>query len=89
MIRYRAVQTLTPEVAAQVAGLTDGEGSVTLSRRHSNEHRQLVVSVAHTAAHAVLLLFGLKAASPGIAGTNHPLPFVLQTTPRPANTGPT
>lgn len=34
--------------AAYIAGLIDGEGSVTLSRRHRNENRHLVVSISNT-----------------------------------------
>lgn len=48
MMRCRITRTLSSEVAAYVAGLIDGEGTVTLSRRHRNEHRQLVVSVVNT-----------------------------------------
>ena len=45
---YRTVKTLTPVDAAYMAGLIDGEGTVTLSRRHRNDQRQLVVSIANT-----------------------------------------
>ena len=48
MIRCRTTRTLSAQTAANVAGLIDGEGTVTLCRRHSNEHRRLVVSVANT-----------------------------------------
>jgi hypothetical protein len=48
MIRYRTTRRLPAHVASYVAGLIDGEGTVTLCRRHSNENRQLVVSVANT-----------------------------------------
>jgi hypothetical protein len=34
--------------AAYIAGLIDGEGTVTLSRRHRTENRQLVVSISNT-----------------------------------------
>ncbi|MDJ0777267.1 MAG: LAGLIDADG family homing endonuclease [Gammaproteobacteria bacterium] len=34
--------------AAYLAGLVDGEGTVTLSRRHKSENRQLVVSISNT-----------------------------------------
>ena len=37
-----------PVVAAYLAGLIDGEGTITLSRRHANERRQLVVSIVST-----------------------------------------
>lgn len=39
---------LPPVDAAYVAGLIDGEGTITLSRRHANERRQLVVSIVST-----------------------------------------
>ncbi len=45
---YRTVRTLSPVDAAYMAGLIDGEGTVTLSRRHRNDQRQLVVSIANT-----------------------------------------
>ncbi len=34
--------------AAYIAGLIDGEGTVTLSRRHRNENRQLCVTISST-----------------------------------------
>lgn len=34
--------------AAYIAGLIDGEGTVTLTRLHRNEHRRLVVSISNT-----------------------------------------
>jgi hypothetical protein len=48
MADYKTTRKLEPEVAAYIAGLIDGEGTITLSRRHANEHRQLVVSIANT-----------------------------------------
>jgi len=45
---YRTVKSLAPVDAAYMAGLIDGEGTVTLSRRHRNDQRQLVVSIANT-----------------------------------------
>jgi hypothetical protein len=41
-------EDLSPDIAAYLAGLIDGEGTITLSRRHSNECRQLVVSIVST-----------------------------------------
>lgn len=32
--------------AAYIAGLIDGEGTVTLTRKHRNENRQLCVSIS-------------------------------------------
>jgi hypothetical protein len=45
---YRTVNVLAPVDAAYLAGLIDGEGTVTLSRRHRTDQRQLVVSIANT-----------------------------------------
>ncbi|HXN09349.1 MAG TPA: LAGLIDADG family homing endonuclease [Candidatus Acidoferrales bacterium] len=48
MRRYRSVLGLDPCDAAYIAGLIDGEGTITLSREHRNENRRLVVSIAST-----------------------------------------
>ena len=48
MADYKTTRKLKTEAAAYIAGLIDGEGTITLSRRHANEHRQLVVSIANT-----------------------------------------
>lgn len=48
MADYKTTRKLTSQTAAYIAGLIDGEGTITLSRRHANEHRQLVVSIANT-----------------------------------------
>jgi len=48
MATYRTVKTLSPTVAAYIAGLIDGEGTVTLTRKHKNENRQLAVTVCNT-----------------------------------------
>lgn len=44
----RSQRVLQPSAAAYIAGLIDGEGTITLSRRHANERRQLVVSIVST-----------------------------------------
>ncbi|HET9864633.1 MAG TPA: hypothetical protein VFP37_14400 [Steroidobacteraceae bacterium] len=44
----RRVKVLAPETAAYIAGLVDGEGTVTLTRLHANERRRLVVCIANT-----------------------------------------
>ena len=41
-------QTLSNTDAAYLAGLIDGEGTVTLTRKHRNENRQLCVSISST-----------------------------------------
>ena len=43
-----AVRTLTDAEAAYIAGIIDGEGTISLVRHHSGEHRRPVVSVANT-----------------------------------------
>ncbi len=48
MAIYKRVKTLDPVDAAYLAGLIDGEGSVSLSRKHRNENRQLVISISST-----------------------------------------
>lgn len=45
---YRTVRRLSPETAAYLAGLVDGEGTITLSAEHRGEHRRIVVSVSNT-----------------------------------------
>jgi hypothetical protein len=42
------IPELAPEVASYIAGLIDGEGTITLTRMHANETRRLVVSIANT-----------------------------------------
>lgn len=44
----RRVNQLPQDAAAYIAGLIDGEGTITLSRLHANENRRLVVSIANT-----------------------------------------
>jgi hypothetical protein len=48
MTSYRTVKDLDSRDAAYIAGLIDGEGTITLSREHRNENRRLVVSIAST-----------------------------------------
>jgi len=45
-VATKAVRELTPVDAAYLAGLIDDEGTITLTRRHSNERGQLVVSIS-------------------------------------------
>ena len=47
MTDYKKVKTLSDIDAAYIAGLIDGEGTITLSKRHSNENRQVVVSISN------------------------------------------
>ena len=44
MAEYRKFKGLAETDAAYIAGLIDGEGTVTLTRKHRNKNRQLCVS---------------------------------------------
>lgn len=44
---YKTVQELDRADAAYIAGLIDGEGTITLTQEHPNEQRRLVVSVSN------------------------------------------
>lgn len=48
MATYRQTRTLAKNEAAYIAGIIDGEGTISLSRRHRNDNRQLVISIAST-----------------------------------------
>lgn len=41
------INRLTPEQSAYLAGLIDGEGTITLTRMHRHENRRLVVSISN------------------------------------------
>ena len=56
MAIYRKAKTLTPVEAAYIAGLIDGEGTISLSRKHRLENRQLVISPSPLAARIWLRL---------------------------------
>jgi hypothetical protein len=45
---YKTVRSLSLTEAAYVAGLVDGEGTITLSRKHADEQRQLAVTISST-----------------------------------------
>lgn len=42
------VKVLNPPEAAYIAGLIDGEGTITLTRKHRHENRHLAVSISNT-----------------------------------------
>jgi hypothetical protein len=54
---------LDPAIAGYLAGLLDGEGTVTLTRLHRNENRRLVVSISNN--DLVLLRFVRSAVGAG------------------------
>jgi hypothetical protein len=43
----KTVSRLVPPEAAYIAGLVDGEGTITLTRAHRNENRRLVVCISN------------------------------------------
>lgn len=47
MSGYKQVNKLDITDAAYIAGIIDGEGTITLSKRHRKENRQLVISVSN------------------------------------------
>ena len=49
MADSRVPHSLRAVDAAYVAGLTDGEGTVTLTRKRCNESRQLAVTISNKA----------------------------------------
>ncbi|MCW9088029.1 MAG: LAGLIDADG family homing endonuclease [Gammaproteobacteria bacterium] len=48
MSHYKIPNTLSSIDAAYIAGLIDGEGTITLTRKHRNENRQLAVTISNT-----------------------------------------
>ncbi|SFJ97287.1 LAGLIDADG family homing endonuclease [Methylophaga sulfidovorans] len=48
MSLYKVTAELSAIDAAYIAGLIDGEGTVTLCRKHKNENRQLSVTISNT-----------------------------------------
>jgi len=48
MAAYKSVNRLTSTQAAYIAGLVDADGSISLTRRHRNENRQLALSISNT-----------------------------------------
>ena len=48
MVTYHKVAELSQTDAAYIAGVIDGEGTITLTRKHRNENRQLAVTISNT-----------------------------------------
>ena len=48
---YKKTNVISKADAAYLAGLIDGEGTITLVRKHRNEHRQLGVFISSTERH--------------------------------------
>jgi hypothetical protein len=62
-ILYKKVKSLSKEKAAYLAGLIDGEGTITLSYKQKNAERHLAVTISNT--EHELLLWTLKAIGAG------------------------
>ena len=62
MVTYRKVAELSPADAAYVAGLIDGEGTVTLTRKHRNENRQVAVTISNTELQVLEFVFDVVGA---------------------------
>lgn len=45
---YRTTKNISPVDAAYIAGIIDGEGTITLTRKHRNENRQLAITISNT-----------------------------------------
>ncbi|TDG15185.1 hypothetical protein E2F43_02825 [Seongchinamella unica] len=63
MAAYKVTRQLSTAEAAYIAGLVDGEGSVTLTRKHRNENRHLGLTISST--EMQLLQFVVDAAGVG------------------------
>jgi hypothetical protein len=63
MARYRTVSRLTSVDAAYIAGIVDGEGTITLTATHRDENRRLVIAISNT--ERALLLFIKRAIGAG------------------------
>jgi hypothetical protein len=48
MSTYKSARQLPAEAAAYIAGLIDGEGTITLTRSHAGGNRHLMVCIANT-----------------------------------------
>jgi len=48
MSSHKKLHDLSNSSAAYIAGLIDGEGTITLVRKHKNENRQLSISISST-----------------------------------------
>jgi hypothetical protein len=48
LIKYKTTRKLSVNDAAYIAGLIDGEGTITLQRKHKNENRRLAVTISST-----------------------------------------
>ncbi|HEY4498775.1 MAG TPA: LAGLIDADG family homing endonuclease [Candidatus Paceibacterota bacterium] len=88
MVDYKKVRELKKEEAAYLAGIIDGEGTVTLTRRNRNDQRQLAVTVSSTDRHLleyVLQIVGVgKITNKRMNRSNHSPAYTYQLSNRQA-----
>ena len=56
---YRQARKLNEINAAYIAGIVDGEGTITLSRRNSNKNRSVMLSIANSELALLLYIQGV------------------------------
>ncbi len=59
---YKKVKPLTPLTVGYLAGLIDGEGTVTLTRKHRRENRQLAITISSTERKVLEYVLGILGA---------------------------
>ena len=78
-MEYRKVRILSVEESAYLAGIVDGEGTITLTSRNKGQNRRLVITVSNT--ERELLEWVLKVVGVGVITTKklyeerHSAPF--------------
>ena len=88
MTTYRRASVLSSADSAYLAGLVDGEGTITLTREHRSENRRVVLSISST--ERVLLEFALEKTGVGritnkrSVGATHTPSYVYRATSRQA-----
>jgi hydrogenase maturation factor len=85
---YLTVKTLSPLDAGYLAGLIDGEGTITLTRRNQNKQRGLVVTISNTEMSILMHVQKMtgvgKITNKRIAQANHTPSFTYQVANRQA-----
>jgi hypothetical protein len=85
---YQTVKKLTPRDVGYLAGLIDGEGTITLSRRNLNKHRALVITINSTEMsileYAQKFIGGGKITNKRMTKANHTPSFTYQAANRQA-----
>ena len=74
MARYKDVKPLKAIDAAYISGLIDGDGTITLTKRHQNENRQLPHPIDQL--HPLSVVAAVPAS--GTTANHHPPPLRTQ-----------